>query len=378
MPPLPPKSALTRAPLPTLARKGRGAASNPAIRYETLSAEPFDDGWGALDQDVAEAPAPRTELTRETSHSALTYNESPDLGFDRSLNPYRGCEHGCVYCYARPAHAYVGLSPGLDFETRILFKPDMPARLEAELSRPGYVPRPVALGANTDAYQPVERTLRITRALLEVLDRFHHPVTIVTKSAGILRDLDILSRMAARNLVRVALSVTTLDPRLARTLEPRAATPPRRLQAIRELAAAGVPTSVLMAPLIPALNDHEIEAVLEAGAGAGAASGGYVLLRLPLEIAALVEEWLRQHAPARADHVLSLVRQTRGGALYRSGFGERQVGTGPYAALLAQRFALALRRFGLDRRRGGTAKLDCGQFRVPEGAREGTGQLRLI
>jgi DNA repair photolyase len=370
--------SLTRTPMPAITRKGRGAASNPAIRYESLAAEPFDDGWGALDQEAAEAPPPRTELTRETSHSALTYNDSPDLGFDRSLNPYRGCEHGCVYCYARPAHAYAGLSPGLDFETKILFKPDMPRLLEAELSRKGYVPKPVALGANTDAYQPSERKLRITRGLLEVLERFHHPVTIVTKSAGILRDVDILSRMAARNLARVALSVTTLDPKLARTLEPRAATPPRRLQAIRELSAAGVPTSVLMAPLIPALNDHEIEAVLETGAAHGATSGGYVLLRLPLEVAPLMEEWLRHHAPGRAEHVLSLVRQARGGALYRSEFGERQTGTGPYAALLAKRFELALRRFGLDRRRGQTAKLDVTQFRVPEGAREGSGQLRLL
>jgi DNA repair photolyase len=373
--------ALTRAPLPAaLAGKGRGAASNPAVRYESLSAEAFDDGWGALDREREEAPRPATELTREACQSALTFNESPDLGFDRSLNPYRGCEHGCVYCYARPAHAYVGLSPGLDFETRLLFKPDLPERLEAELSRPGYEPRPVMLGANTDAWQPVERELRITRRALEVLERFQHPVLAVTKSAGILRDRDILARMAERNLARVALSVTTLDAKLARTLEPRAAAPHRRLAAIRELAAAGVPTAVLAAPMIPAVNDHELERILEAAAEAGATSAGYVLLRLPLEVAPLVEEWLRLHAPLRAERALALVRETRGGKLYDSAFGKRQTGEGPYAALLAKRFELARRRLGLDRRGGGPGgrPLDCSLFRVPGGAREGSGQLRLL
>lgn len=374
--------ALTRAPAPRpRAGKGRGAASNPAVRYEPRAAEAFDDGWGALDRDWGEAaPRPETELIREACRSALTFNESPDLGFDRSLNPYRGCEHGCVYCYARPAHAYVGLSPGLDFETRLLFKPDLPERLEAELSRPGYVPRPVMLGANTDAWQPVERELRITRRVLEVLERFHHPVLAVTKSAGVLRDLDILARMASRNLARVALSVTTLDPKLARTLEPRAAAPHRRLAAIRELAAAGVPTAVLAAPMIPAVNDHELERILQAASEAGATSAGYVLLRLPLEVAPLVEEWLRLHAPLRAERALALVRQTRGGKLYDSAFGKRQTGEGPYAALLARRFELARRRLGLERRGGGPggAPLDRSLFRAPAGAAESCGQLRLL
>jgi DNA repair photolyase len=354
--------------IPSLARKGRGATLNPTVRFESQRGEAFDDGWGTLAAEFAELPPLPTTLTKDSARSALAWNESPDIGFDRSLNPYRGCEHGCVYCYARPSHAYLGLSPGLDFETRLMFKPEMAALLDKELRKPGYAPRPVALGANTDPYQPVERTLKLTRGVLEVLERFGHPVVIVTKSAGVLRDLDILQRMAARNLVQVCLSITTLDAKLARIMEPRAATPARRLDALRMLAQAGVPAGVLVAPLIPALNDMELERILQACAAAGATRAGYVLLRLPHEIKELFESWLAHHYPERAAHVLALVRQTRGGALYDSRFRHRQTGQGPYAELLAQRFRLALRRFGLDGAGRGRhmEALDCSQFRVPE------------
>jgi DNA repair photolyase len=334
------------------APKGRGARTNPDNRFEALAQEAFDDGWGTLTEDM---PALRTTLTREAARSALSFNDSPDLGFDRSLNPYRGCEHGCVYCFARPTHAYLGLSPGLDFETRLLFKPDMPELLARELSRPGYVPRTVTLGANTDPYQPVERRLELTRRTLEVLERFGHPVSIVTKSAGVLRDLDILARMAKRRLARVYMSVTTLDAKLARAMEPRAASPLRRLEAMRQLAAAGVPVAVLAAPMIPGINDAELERILQASAEAGASTAGYVLLRLPLELRGLFEDWLARHYPERAARVLSLIRQTRGGALYDARFGQRQTGTGDYAQVLAQRFAIAIRRLKLDRREDGEA-----------------------
>ena len=364
-------------PLPTAARKGRGAGLNPAIRFERSAREAFDDGWGTLEAAFAELPPLPTTLTRDHAKSALSWNDSPDIGFDRAVNPYRGCEHGCVYCYARPSHAYLGLSPGLDFETRLLFKPEVAALLEKELRKPGYEPRPIALGSNTDPYQPVERTLKLTRAVLEVLDRFSHPVTIVTKSAGVLRDLDILSAMARRNLVRVCLSVTTLDPRLARLMEPRAAAPERRLAAIRDLHAAGVPAAVLAAPMIPGVNDAELETILERAAAAGATSAGYVLLRLPHEIKQLFEDWLARHMPDRAARVLSLIRQTRGGALYDSRFAVRQKGTGAYAELLAQRFAVAVRRLGLERRGGGVGSLDCSQFTVPGGARDAAGAAQL-
>jgi DNA repair photolyase len=340
------------------APKGRGARTNPDNRFEALAQEAFDDGWGTLTEDM---PALRTTLTREAARSALSFNDSPDLGFDRSLNPYRGCEHGCVYCFARPTHAYLGLSPGLDFETRLLFKPDMPELLARELSRPGYVPRTVTLGANTDPYQPVERRLELTRRTLEVLERFGHPVSIVTKSAGVLRDLDILARMAKCRLARVYMSVTTLDAKLARAMEPRAASPLRRLEAMRQLAAAGVPVAVLAAPMIPGINDAELERILQASAEAGASTAGYVLLRLPLELRGLFEDWLARHYPERAARVLSLIRQTRGGALYDARFGQRQTGTGDYAQVLAQRFAIAIRRLKLDRREDGEA-LDCSRF----------------
>ncbi|HQT78540.1 MAG TPA: PA0069 family radical SAM protein, partial [Rhodopila sp.] len=286
-------------------------------------------------------------------------------GFDRAVNPYRGCEHGCIYCYARPTHAYLGYSPGLEFETKLIFKPDVAELLERELRKPGYVPRTLALGSNTDPYQPVERTLKLTRAVLEVLDRFNHPVGIVTKSAGVLRDLDILASMAQRNLARVHVSITTLDTRLARVMEPRAAAPQRRLHAIAELTRAGVPTGVLAAPMIPALNDAEMEKVLEAAAQAGARHAGYILLRLPLELREMFEDWLHTHFPDRAGHVLSLIRQTRAGQLNDPRFHHRFSGHGPYADLLGKRFVRAARQFGFQEAR---TQLDCGRFAVPEAA----------
>ena len=349
--------------LPNLARRGRGATINPGIRFDRLRGEPFDDGWSTLEQAFAELPPLPTTLTRDASRTAISWNTSPDLGFDRAVNPYRGCEHGCIYCYARPSHAYLGYSPGLDFETKLVFKPDVAEQLERELRKPGYAARPLALGSNTDPYQPVERTLKLTRSVLEVLDRFGHPLSIVTKSAGVLRDLDILQRLAKRGLVRVWLSVTTLDPALARAMEPRAATPSRRLAAVAALAAAGVPAGVLAAPMIPGLNDAEMERILAAAAQAGANVAGYVLLRLPHELRQMFEAWLTQHFPDRARHVLNLVRETRGGALNDPRFGERFVGTGVYADLLARRFRRAARQHGLHERHD----LDCSQFSAPPG-----------
>ncbi|MBM9400972.1 PA0069 family radical SAM protein [Gluconacetobacter azotocaptans] len=339
---------------------GRGATISPPDRHAAHAPSPFDDGWDTLGQDPAET---RTELAFEAARTIITRNTSPDVGFDRSINAYRGCEHGCIYCYARPTHAWIGLSPGLDFETRLTCKPDAAKLLEQELRRPSYQPRPIALGTNTDPYQPVERTQGLTRAILDVLERFSHPVTIVTKSAGVLRDLDILTALAARNLVRVSLSVTTLDPELARRMEPRAATPARRLEAIRTLSAAGVPTTVMAAPMIPALNDSEMEAILAASAQAGARGAAYVLLRLPQEVAPLFEDWIVRHYPDRAARVLARIRETRNGALNDSTFGRRYRGQGVYADLLRQRFALACRRLGLNQ--GRDAPLDCTRFAPP-------------
>jgi len=360
-----------RFPPPQKGHKGRGAVSNPDVRFESTTREAFDDGWATLTEDI---PPLRTTLTREAAKSALNYNDSPDLTFDRSLNPYRGCEHGCVYCFARPSHAYVGLSPGLDFETQLLFKPDLPELLARELAKPGYVPRVVTLGANTDPYQPIERTTKLTRRTLEVLERFGHPVSIVTKGAGVLRDLDILARMARRDLVRVCMSVTTLDAKLARIMEPRAASPARRLEAIRQLTAQGVPVAVLAAPMIPGINDAELERILEASAAAGATMAGYVLLRLPLELRQLFEEWLHQHYPDRAARVLALIRQTRGGKLYDADFERRQRGEGAYAEMLAQRFENAVRRFGLERRAEAMHRLATHHF----DGRVDDAQLRLL
>ena len=328
-------------------RKGRGVSGNCANRFERHAAAPFDDGWSSIEAESLAPPPVATSLARDASRSAISWNQSPDLGFDRAINPYRGCEHGCVYCYARPSHAYLGYSPGLDFETRLTYKPEIAALLERELRKPGYAPRPIALGSNTDPYQPIERTLSLTRSVLDVLERFGHPLSIVTKSAGVLRDLDILRRLAERGLVRVWLSVTSLDADLARRMEPRAATPSRRLDAIAGLAEAGVPCGVLAAPMIPGLNDSELERILEAARTAGATDAGYVLLRLPLELREMFETWLAQHYPQRATHVLNLIRETRAGALNDSRFGHRFRGQGVYADMLAQRFARAARRLGL-------------------------------
>lgn len=361
---------------PSRQAAGRGAVSNPHVRFETHAASVFDDGWGTLCQDVGDLPRLDTTLTRDSTRSAISWNDSPDIGFDRAVNPYRGCEHGCIYCYARPTHAYLGYSPGLDFETKLVFKPDVAELLEKELRKPGYVPRTLALGSNTDPYQPVERTLKLTRSVLEVLDRFNHPVGIVTKSSGVLRDLDILSSMARRNLARVHISVTTLDPRLARVMEPRAATPARRLHAIAELTRAGVPAGVLAAPMIPALNDAEMEKILEASARAGARHAGYVLLRLPLELRDMFDAWLQTHFPDRARHVLSLIRQTRAGNLNDPRFHHRFSGQGVYADLLMQRFERARRQFGFGEVR---TQLDCQRFAVPGGAAAScSGQMSLF
>ena len=308
-------------------------------------------------------PLPTT-LIRDATKTVISWNTSSDIGFDRAVNPYRGCEHGCVYCYARPTHAYLGYSPGLDFETKLLFKPEVAELLERELRKTGYVARPLALGFNTDPYQPIERTLKLTRGVLEVLERCGHPVSIVTKSATVLRDLDILVGLAQRNLVRVWLSVTTLDPALARVMEPRASAPARRLQAVRALSAAGVPTGVLAAPMIPAVNDAELETIVEAASCAGAETAGYVLLRLPSELRGIFEAWLHEHMPDRAQKVLALIRQTRGGDLNDARYGQRFNGTGVYADLLASRFSRVARKFGLEARRD----LDCSQFVPPRAA----------
>jgi DNA repair photolyase len=362
------------ARMPTLARHGRGATLNPAVRFDSLAGMPFDDGWGTLSEAFAELPALPTTLTRDASRSAISWNQSPDIGFDRSINPYRGCEHGCVYCFARPTHAYLGYSPGLDFETKLIFKPDIAQLLEGELRRKGYVARSMALGTNTDPYQPVERTLKLTRAVLEVLDRFNHPVGIVTKSAGVLRDVDILASMAKRGLARVYLSITTLDPALARRMEPRAATPARRLGAVAELARAGVPVGVLAAPMIPGLNDAEMERILGAASRAGASSAGFILLRLPHELRQLFEDWLHTNYPDRARHVLSLIRDTRAGTLNDARFHHRFAGQGAYAELLQKRFARAARQWGLDGAREG---LDCSKFSVPVDDSPGTRTSQL-
>jgi len=327
--------------------KGRGATFNPKVRFESTEREPFDDGWGSLEEVRDETP--RTEITPDASRSIIARNDSPDIGFEQSINPYRGCEHGCVYCYARPSHAWFGLSPGLDFETRIFAKFDAAPLLEKEFGRPGYRCSPIALGANTDPYQPQERRLEITRGVLDVLARHRHPLAIVTKSAAVLRDLDLLAPMAADGLARVAISITTLDPALARRLEPRAAAPYRRLDALRGLREAGVPCSVMVAPVIPRLTDHELERILEAAADAGAGQAAYVLLRLPYEIKDLFAAWLEAHEPLKAAHVLSLVRETRGGRLNDATFGRRMRGEGAYAQLIQTRFAAAKRRLRLDR-----------------------------
>ena len=344
----------------TMARKGRGAASNATGRFESAERVAFDDGWGSAEREPDHID---TRLAVDATRTIIARNDSPDIGFDRSINPYRGCEHGCIYCYARPSHAYLGLSPGLDFETRIFYKPQAAALLRGELRKKGYACWPLALGSNTDPYQPAERRLGITRAILDVLREFRHPVTIVTKGALIQRDIDILGDMAKDRLAVVTVSVTTLDRELARRMEPRAAAPERRLETIAALAAAGVPTGVLAAPMIPALNDPEMEAILERAHAAGARTAGYTLLRLPLELKALFKEWLEEHAPRKASHVLSLVAQCHGGRIYDSAWSKRMTGGGPYAAMLAARFNRACRRIGFDARTNDL--LDTTLFRPP-------------
>jgi DNA repair photolyase len=343
-------------------RKGRGAATNASGRFEAAERVAFDDGWSVPGAEPEPMPL-TTILSVDATRTIIARNTSPDIGFDRSINPYRGCEHGCIYCYARPSHAFLGLSPGLDFETRIFYKPQAAALLTAELSKKGYACRPIALGSNTDPYQPAERRLGIMRAVLEVLRDFRHPVTIVTKGALIQRDIDILAEMATLRLACVTLSVTTLDRGLARVMEPRAATPQRRLETISALAKAGIPTGVLSAPMIPALNDAEMEDILAAAKDAGAATAGYTMLRLPLELKALFKEWLETHMPGKAAHVMSLVAQSHGGKLYDSAWGKRMVGYGPYADMLSMRFDRACRRLGLARRH--SEPLDTALFRPP-------------
>jgi DNA repair photolyase len=329
--------------------KGRGAVTNGAGRFERHEWLADDDGWGGLERLMA-APPPPTELFVDTSRTIIARNESTDIPFDRSINPYRGCEHGCVYCYARPSHNYLGYSSGLDFETRLFVKHDAAELLTAELSRPGYRPAPLALGSNTDPYQPIERRLQVTRRILEVLAATRHPVSIVTKSAAVLRDLDLLVPMARQGLAQVAISVTTLDRSLTRKLEPRAASPHRRLATIRELSTAGVPVGLSLAPVIPGLTDHEIERIIEAAAGAGAGCASWILLRLPYDVKELFEGWLEAHYPDRKAKVLSLVRQCRDGRLNDAEFGSRMRGQGPVAALIRRRFERAAERLGLHRR----------------------------
>jgi DNA repair photolyase len=349
-------------------RRGRGTLSNASGRYESLARIAFDDGW----QGLEDLPPFKTTVTADATRKIITRNDSPDISFDRSINPYRGCEHGCVYCFARPTHAYLGLSPGLDFESKLFMKPNAPDLLERELSAPNYVPKIIAIGTNTDPYQPIERRYKIMRRILEVLDGAGHPVGIVTKSALVLRDLDILARMAKRDLVKVALSVTTLDPQLARTMEPRAATPPRRLDALRQLVKAGVPAAAMVAPVIPALNDAEIERILEAVAAAGVRHAGYVLLRLPLEVRDLFREWLMTNFPDRYRHVFKLIRDMRGGKDYDSTFGQRQTGTGPIAWMIGRRFEVACEKLGFNTTKH---KITVEHFRPP---RPGAKQLDLF
>ncbi len=339
-------------------RRGRGAQSNASGRYEPMARVNFDDGW----QNLEDLPAFKTTVSVDATRKIITRNDSPDIGFDRSINPYRGCEHGCIYCFARPTHAYLGLSPGLDFESKLFVKPDAPKLLERELSAANYTPRTIAIGTNTDPYQPIEKQHQVMRHILEVLERFGHPVGIVTKSALVMRDLDILGRMAKRNLAKVALSVTTLDPKLARVMEPRAATPVRRLEALQALVAAGVPASVMVAPIIPAINDAEIERILDAAAAIGVRDAGYVLLRLPLEVRDLFREWLIENFPDRYRHVFKLIRDMRGGKDYDSKWGERQIGTGPMAWMIGRRFEAACEKLGLNRVR---TKLTTEHFSPP-------------
>jgi DNA repair photolyase len=348
--------------------RGRSAGINPSGRFEPVSRHVFDDGWNSLE----ELPPFKTEVQVEKPRTIITRNESPDISFDRSINPYRGCEHGCVYCFARPTHAFMGLSPGLDFESKLFAKPDAARMLDRELSKPGYQPRTIAIGTNTDPYQPIEKQYRIMREILEVLEARGHPVGIVTKSALVTRDIDILSRMAERGLAKVALSVTTMDRMLARTMEPRASTPTKRLEAIRQLSDAGIPASVMVAPIIPGLTDPEMERILDSARAAGAREAGYVILRLPLEVAPIFKDWLLRHYPDRYRHVMSLIRSMRDGKDYDSEWGKRMKGAGPYAWQIGRRFEIAAKRLGLNAER---RQLRIDQFVAGSGAGE---QLMLL
>ena len=348
--------------------RGRGARNNDSGRFEKNGISFFDDGWDTL----AELPALKTMIFEEHPKTIIARNQSPDISFDRSINPYKGCEHGCVYCYARPTHAYMGLSPGLDFESKLFIKPNAAALLREELTATNYSPRTIALGANTDPYQPIERTYRITRQVLEVLSEFNHPVGIVTKSALVLRDLDILTSMSKRGLVKVAISVTTLDGKLARAMEPRASTPAKRLEALRVLSAAGVPTVVMMGPVIPAVNDMEIEAILKAASLAGVKEAGYTMLRLPLEVKEIFKEWLKTEMPDRASKVMSLVKSVRDGKENDATFGRRMTGMGPYAWTIGRRFQMTAERLGINVNR---VKLTTELFQRPPQPGE---QLTLI
>ena len=334
-----------------IAIKGRGSTSHLAGRFESTVSEAIDDGWAVDESEEFLAPRLRTEVRAETARSIITRNNSPDVGFSQSVNPYRGCEHGCSYCFARPSHAYLNLSPGLDFETKLFAKTNAPQLLRKELSKPAYVPQPIALGINTDAYQPIERKFKLTRQLIEVMLETKHPFSLITKNALIERDLDLLAPMARERLVHVYFSITTLDNTLSSRLEPRASAPHSRLRAVKRLSEAGVPVGVMFAPVIPWVNDHELEAVLEAARESGATAAGYVLLRLPHEVAPLFRDWLQTHVPDRATHVMSTVQQLRGGKDYDSRFGTRLRGEGVYADLLARRFALASKRYGFEGRR---------------------------
>jgi DNA repair photolyase len=349
-------------------RRGRGASANPSGRYEPAQREAFDDGW-EIEEELPTLP---TEVIVEKARTIVTKNDSPDILFEKSINPYRGCEHGCSYCFARPTHAYQGLSSGLDFETKIFAKPNAAELLEKELGGAKYQPSPIALGSNTDPYQPVERRFRITRSILEVLNRMNHPVAIVTKSALVTRDIDLLGPMAERQLAKVAISVTTLDPKLARRMEPRAATPAKRLETIRRLTEAGIPVSVLVAPIIPAINDHEIEAILKACAEAGAGEAGYVLLRLPHDLKDLMRDWLVDHYPDKLNHVFTLLQEARGGKDYDANWSTRQSGVGPYAWMLGRRFETTCERLGLNKR---NLRLRTDLFKVPP---KEMGQLSLF
>ncbi len=361
------QAGVTLRPRREALTRGRGALSNESGRYERYQRLAFDDGWNQDD-----APRVHTEIFEEKARRIITTNQSPDIPFDQSINPYRGCEHGCVYCYARPTHTYMGLSAGLDFESRLFVKPDAAKLLRKELADPSYVPKAIALGTNTDPYQPIEKRFKITRAILEVLADHDHPCTIVTKSHLVTRDLDILAPMAGKRLAKVYLSITTLNRQLARAMEPRAATPGLRLDALKQLSDAGIPTGVMVAPLIPALNDTELETILEEAAKAGASQAGYTMLRLPLEIKVLFKEWLEKIAPYRADHVMRRVRDIRNGRNYDPSWGKRMRGTGPYAEMIAQRFRKATHRLKLNQ---GGFPLDTARFKRP--ARNGE-QLALF